>query len=252
MRKNINNLDSRLTEQTWFTVDGQNLAEKMQEAKSNRLKKSYFSIVEIALALAIVGLGMASILALFPVGISASRNAIGNTLASQVSEEFMSFIKAKAEQNEANYDAILAEIPEVDVVNELKDEMSNAVSLSEDETSKFLNDLKSGILNDDSDYTMIAKWGNIFRSKHSDRKFVYIMLQRVDDANTAPDFSAAILMWRAPLDYSGSGGGVGSNVINWTPPMTQIMALNIEVSWPLTKVYKDRDKRYFYTIIRRP
>lgn len=218
----------------------------------SNLKKTYFSIVEIALALAIVGLGMASILALFPVGISASRNAIGNTLASQVSEEFMSFIKAKAEQSEANYDAILAEIPEVSVVNALKDEMVNAISLPEDETSKFLTDLKAGTLNTDSDYTTIAKWGNIFRSKHSDRKFVYIMLQRVDDTDTAPDFSAAILMWRAPLDYSGSGGGTGSTTINWTPPMTKIMSLNIEVSWPLTKVYKDRDKRYFYTIIKRP
>jgi hypothetical protein len=215
-------------------------------------RKSYFSIVEIALALAIVGLGMASILALFPVGLSASRNAISNTLASQVAEEFMSFIKAKAELNTTNYDAILAEIPEQDVVGELKNEMNNAIALSEDETSQFLRDFKDGVLDDDSDYTVISKWGNIYRSKHPDRKFVYIILQRAEDSSLAPDFSAAVLIYKAPLDYAQSGGGTGSNVINWTPPMTEIMALHVEVSWPLNKVYRDRDKRNFYTIIKRP
>ncbi|MCF6175044.1 MAG: hypothetical protein L3J71_04715 [Victivallaceae bacterium] len=221
----------------------------------NNIKKSYFNIVEIALALAIVGIGMASILALFPVGISASRNAIGNTLAAQVSEEFMGYIQARAEQSQANYDAILDEIPEVGAVNDLKVEMMNAISLSEDETSKFLNDLSEGTdgnVSEDSDYVQISQWDNFFRSKHSDRKFLYIMLQRVEDIKTAPEFSAAVLMWRAPLDYSGSGGGAGMDVISWTPPMSEIMSLNIEVSWPLTKIYKDRDKRYFYTIIKRP
>jgi hypothetical protein len=221
----------------------------------NNIKKFYFNIVEIALALAIVGIGMASILALFPVGISASRNAIGNTLASQVSEEFMGYIQARAEHSQANYDAILAEIPEVDAVNDLKAEMMNAISLSEDETSNFLNDLSEGTdggVSEDSDYEQISLWDNFFRSKHSDRKFLYIMLQRVEDSKTAPEFSAAVLMWRARLDYPSSGGGTGADAIHYSPPMSEIMSLNIEVSWPLTKVYKDRDKRYFYTIIKRP
>jgi hypothetical protein len=212
-------------------------------------KRLYFNIVEVALALAIVGIGMATILALFPVGISASRNAIGNTLASQVAEEFMSFIKAKSEMSAANYDAILADIPGQIAVDEFKLELEKAQYLHEDETARFLKDFKLG---DDSDYSMIAKWGNIFRNKHSDRKFIFILMQRVEDTDTDPDFTAAVLMWRTQLDYSNSGGGTGIDAINWQPPMTQIMALHIEVSWPLTKVYKDREKRYYYTIIKRP
>lgn len=216
-------------------------------------RKSYFNIVEIALALAIVGIGIASILALFPIGIRASRNAIGYTSASQVAEEFMSFIKAKSEQSDATYDAVLAEIPEVSVVNDFKAELNQAKFPHEDETSAFLDDLSGGVLAADSEYEPIAKWGNIFRNKHSDRRFVYIVMQRVEDTDAEPDFSAAILMWRAPLDYAGSGGGgVDLTPIDWTPPMSKIMSLNIEISWPLSKVYKDREKRYFYTIIKRP
>ena len=41
-----------------------------------RLIKHYFNMVEIALALAVLAIGMSSILVLFPVGINANKAAI--------------------------------------------------------------------------------------------------------------------------------------------------------------------------------
>ncbi len=212
-------------------------------------RKSYFNIVEIALALAVIGLGMASILALFPVGINASRSAIGNTQASEVAEEFMNYIRAKAEENDANYDAIYNDLPAVDVVNNFKADLSQATKLQDDETSRFLQDLQAGTIDGSSPYAKIPKWNNLFRNRQSDRKFLYIILQRVEEGGRIPDFSAALFIWKTPV---GNSGASSDTSVEWSPPMSEIMAINIEVNWPLSKPYKDREKKFFYVIVKRP
>lgn len=228
----------------------------------------YFNIVEVALALAVVGLGMASILALFPVGLSASRNAIGNNCSADVAEEFMGYIKSFAEASTSNYDNLFVNstafsIPEASVVNSYRaDPLEKANIVSADPTCTFLEELKKAMANpgtgdivknssEFSDFkaisTTVGVWDNIFHSTDSTSKFLYIALQKAEESAT-PDFSAAVLLWKSKIGNKESGG----SSISWEPGYDEISALNMEISWPLTKPYKEREKRYFYMIIKKP
>jgi len=56
--------------------------------------RSFFNLIEVTLAIAIVGLGVASIMAMFPVGISASRDAVAQNYCANTADEFIAAINA--------------------------------------------------------------------------------------------------------------------------------------------------------------
>ncbi len=211
----------------------------------NSTRKSYFNIVEVALAMAIIGLGMTSIMALFPIGINASRSAIGNTAATEVAENFMGYIKSYAESSTTNYTSVSS--LGISSVNTLRTTLKTKTLVADDVTCDFLKDLKAGNIDGSSDYVSVTAWNSLFRS--STRSYLYTTIQRSTDTSTEPDFSAAILVWTTDLNHPNSGGGTGAEEINWVADKTDIMVLNLEVSWPLSKIYKDREVRYFQTII---
>ncbi len=59
-----------------------------------RLVKHYFNMVEIALALAVLAIGLSSILVLFPVGINANKSAIADNNLADIGEYLMGYLRA--------------------------------------------------------------------------------------------------------------------------------------------------------------
>ena len=60
------------------------------------MKQKYrFNMVEIALAIVIIAIGLSSVLVLFPIGINATRAAIEESLAPEVSEYVVHFIRSR-------------------------------------------------------------------------------------------------------------------------------------------------------------
>ena len=59
-----------------------------------RLIRHYFNMVEIALALAVLAIGMSSILVLFPVGINANKSAIADNNLADIGEYLMGYLRA--------------------------------------------------------------------------------------------------------------------------------------------------------------
>jgi hypothetical protein len=228
----------------------------------NSTRKSYFNIIEVALAMAVIGLGMTSIMALFPVGINASRSAVGNTAATEVAENFMGYIKSYAETDTTNYNTIEGQLNLIGdtgsaTPNDFITQITAVTNMNHvnAETCQFMRDLKDGTIDSvSSDYEAIAGWDNLFKNgkaSPNDRKFLYIVIQHKDSSTTDPDFSAAIIIWKAPLNSLQNSGKTG---VVWpaTGVTSEIFALNAEVSWPLSKLYKDREKRYFQSIIVKP
>ena len=59
-----------------------------------RLVKHCFNMVEIALALAVLAIGLSSILVLFPVGINANKSAIADNNLADIGEYLMGYLRA--------------------------------------------------------------------------------------------------------------------------------------------------------------
>ena len=60
------------------------------------MKNMYkFNMVEIALAIVIIAIGLSSVLVLFPIGINATREAIEESLAPEISEYVVHYIRSK-------------------------------------------------------------------------------------------------------------------------------------------------------------
>ena len=63
------------------------------------LNVEYFNLVEIALAIAIIGIGMAGIMALYPVALKAARDSVGNNYSMLAGEQFLSYLKGLTDSN---------------------------------------------------------------------------------------------------------------------------------------------------------
>ena len=57
-----------------------------------------YNLVEVILALGVVAIGVVSIMALFPIGANASRDASMETYAANVSDEMLQFVKYRLKE----------------------------------------------------------------------------------------------------------------------------------------------------------
>ena len=56
-----------------------------------RKSRHGFNLVEVALAMAVVGMGIAGVMALFQLGMQQSRDAVGDNYAADSAEQFITF-----------------------------------------------------------------------------------------------------------------------------------------------------------------
>jgi len=59
--------------------------------KKARRTERFFSMIEVAMALAVVAIGVVSIVALFPIGMEASRDAIADSYAADAADGFLHY-----------------------------------------------------------------------------------------------------------------------------------------------------------------
>ena len=196
--------------------------------------KKFFNMIEVTLAIAVVGIGMASIMALFPVGINSSRDAIAENYAADCAEQFIAYIERECKGN-ASYWA-----------NTLQKAYSANGFYTLDVTSgtPFFN---QGI-ETFKPIPVSTEEKNIFHldTPNANNNSIYRITQ---GSTICTDFDAVIRIWKTPVVstlYSG----------NWTsytdnPPYSASAGLNFEVSWPTDKPYAARSKKYYYKEIFR-
>lgn len=56
-----------------------------------------FTVIEVALAVGVMAVGLTAVLVLFPVGMEASQNAIADNVAANAAEVFIPYLKARAD-----------------------------------------------------------------------------------------------------------------------------------------------------------
>ena len=192
--------------------------------------KKFFNMVELTLAIAVVGIGMVGIMALFPVGFQASRDAMGDNYAADTAEQILSYL---ARDCQANW------VYSIDVGDSVGNIKALAFSTLDMDTLSKNTDTWTPQAN-----TNICTLGGA-----SPPSYVYGIKQPVSGANP-PDFTAHIKVWKSQIKNMNIGGVSGIEIPYYQDlglglPKVGAVRLNVEISWPIEKPYSAREKRFF-------
>lgn len=180
--------------------------------------RKFFNMIEVTLAIAVVGLGMTGIMALFPVGFQASRDSIGDNYSADAGEQFLSYLGRTCQTNWTTL---------------IHDGTTDGTILSTPPTIGPTDTLvpTTGRISDT----------NLFLSGYGSNIFCI-----KQPATGNPDFTAHIKVWKSPITNMNIGGASGISIPYYDAVYNIGAArLNVEISWPVEKPYTAREKRFF-------
>lgn len=210
-----------------------------------------FTLIEVTMSIAVIAIGMVGVMALFPIGFQASRDAIGDNYSSEAASNFLHVIaqqcKAYSDNgttvdgwgewitnnpNKANDPAIL-QLPvskpsDANIENIAKKTVNGAV----------LGDGLGGYTND--------ACGMYFDDNGINGLF-YVESKTGDMV----DFSGAIALWIESIECDSNGDGVIDGLDSGIPPAYAVR-LCMEISWPIGRPYNQREKRNYVLEIFNP
>lgn len=176
-------------------------------------------MIEIVLALGVIAIGLVSIMALFPVGLNASRDAIAQNYAAELAETFLTDRYVNAKQD-----------------------FSIITSLGINKTSSL-----------DSSGLETTPWGATTQLNPTCKLTDHSaggLWKIVQEKDGIPEFSGAIRMWRDSASYVRYDPNDTDNDSK-TPwdeedfPANVAAQIFVEVSWPLEVPYDRRNKEIF-------
>ena len=184
---------------------------------SNNIFIRFFNMVEVTLAIAVVGIGVAGIMSLFPVAVSASRDSIADNYSADVADQIIAYVSALAGKS-SGWAAFKTAIP--DAVPSDSDVAPDSVSIS---GTPVLGNLYSGV-------------SGVFRV--------------VMKSDTIIDFSAYVKVWRTelpPVYVAGETAPTG-----WDSTFNYGSGIHIEISYPAEVAYVQRKKLNYYFEVFNP
>ncbi|MDD3117667.1 MAG: hypothetical protein PHQ27_00660 [Victivallales bacterium] len=182
----------------------------------------YFNIVEIALALAVIGIGIAGIMTLFPVALNASRDSVGDNNAPLVAEEMLTYIEARANaETDVGWtgSGIIGQLPITKPNNS-----PTAVNEVPFDAAHNINGTNIYMVNN-------SLYGILLTSTNAGGQEV-------------TDFSAIIRVWKQQIP-AGSLYIEGNMVPSAALGYQYGADVFVEVSWPSEKPYGQREKRVY-------
>lgn len=181
-----------------------------------KTKRSAFNLIELTLAIAVVGIGIASVMALFIPAMNASKASVADNYLPDVADTLMTFVKM-------NSDGVKKE---------------NTVS-NLDSLKKELHTSKYTVLKEISFNDISKTYGLYDTDTHSD------YLWGVKVGTDGADFTGHILMWYTDDVKDLYDAGIPTEDSN--KMKTNHRRYYIEVSWPLLVPYAQREKRLYVT-----
>ncbi len=199
---------------------------------SQRTFRRYFNLIEVVLALAVIAIGMLAIIGLIPIGTSATRDAIGQNYAADAADETLQQLSKWLRSDWTTNLALVptdAALPDVT----LPSYGATWVALGSDPKVQV----------SDGDYPTDPAGGNV-------GKRVYRFYHESVADPTAMSFEGVIRIWKSPTT-AWEIDSAGTWVAREDTSYTKRLQLNLEVSWPASMEYGDRQKmQYALEVVR--
>jgi hypothetical protein len=204
------------------TIEKSTTMEDPMKTKTRRARKlSPFNLIEVTLAIGVVAVGMAGLMALFPIGFNATRDAIGENYSADTADQLLHVMAYYSKLSSTNWTALLGDSPTTGMIKEESAKPSSAPT--DPPTSK----------------TTAFGIGNIYEAGTS--KGVYYVESKT---GSTVDFAAHAIVWKTATHNLGTSG----TLLPWDIAAT----INVELSWPAGKPYAKRTKRYYQLTVFNP
>jgi len=216
----------------------------------NRRFRQY-NLVEVILALGVVAIGVVSIMALFPIGASASRDAAMETYSSNAADEMFHMLQFMALNDGTTLDDSWDKWIKNDTKLETSKPDYDDANTDKDKWER-LGDTTKGI--DSNIFTTTTSKKGVFLliSHHDSSADKDATLANAGDSESDStityekvDFRAVVLAWKEKVREDPTDA---SKDIDFD----EAAKLVIEVSWPEEMPYAARQKRYFSYEIAKP
>ena len=189
-------------------------------------RKHLFSLIEIAVAMAVAAIGVAAIMALLPVSVKFTSDSIGDTLAADAANSIVAEIDRVAWEDFKTIQEMKTLRPTTYYGDSKRIELANE-ELGASDSYKFIPDIKTGI---------------------KDGHFAFVF----GTPGEKNDFAAEVFCWKAPFDgnfkltsVDANGNPKAYNISNIKNENIEsgtaqpaLVRVFIEVSWPIAKPYK--------------
>lgn len=186
--------------------------------KSPQLMRAHFNLIEIALALGILSIGLLGTLGLFSVGLNSNRDAIGRNYSADSADEILHQLAATVKKDWARVEDLEEGTPP---------DMPTPGPL-------------------DSAWSSISESGNFYQQTVPDG-IVYRMQQTsiAASSDSVVDFDAMVRIWRTPTEVweYDSVARTWDSVID--EDYERGLMMNVEMSWPALVPFSVRQKAYF-------
>ncbi len=214
--------------------------------------KHYFNMVEIALAMGIIAIGLTGVFGVFPLALNTTRNAVGTHFSSNMGEKFVQYIAQEASDQTAT-DSDWINNHNTIAVNgnlDLYFPLGYNQSVADLNTDSFL---KGGTLSNGADdeiemggWCLATTTEKLYDASNggvvyagTDSPGHYFLL------SSDNYFHGEGIVWKSPI-YTGA---TNADSI----PMNIAMGINIEITWPFEMEYSKRKawgnvKRYYLEV----
>lgn len=186
-------------------------------------RRRCFNMIEVVLGLGLISVGLISTLGLFPVGLAATRNSIAESYAADSADQFLHFLASRLKNPAGDYQS-WAEFGQ-----KLPTSKPSATEPSQTWTEWYSEDTAT--------FWFAGAQNQYYRVE-----------QKAAGADT-PDFAAVYRVWR---DYV-----TASRYVNQTWQTTTLsddiaLSVHVEVSWPTTLPYQQREKALYNLEVYKP
>lgn len=197
------------------------------------MKRHPFNLIELMLALGVIVVGLVSVMALFPVGANANRDAMAENYSSQSAEQILSSLSyylchptnLDPVADQAAYKAWWStEIAKIDDLSSITTPEGVAQRIADQQQPP----TTANPYTTDCPGYMKTVGGNIYRDNSADLKSGFRIQS---DTGTYKDFEAMMALWQEPIEVNG---------ITVLPQFG--ITLNLEISWPAQLPYSARQK----------
>lgn len=184
------------------------------------MKLKRFNLIEIALAIGILAIGMTAIVSLFPLGFQETRDSVGENYSSEAADSMLAYIAREAYSDwNALFDG---------------DGDGNGTNCLIPTTKP------STALTSTTGWTQPAGYTGVIYDPNAGDGVFGLKVTSGDDGSIS-DFSGQVLIWKSKIQNI-RAAGVDIAELDYS----DAVALNLEISWPVEKIYAQRKKNTYY------